>query len=213
MASELEIVAKVFGTKELVAGLDQFGKQLRMRFYGAMKTLARAYAEDVVVSGLAEQGIRSRTGNLRQSMVVRGRMSNAGISVLVYPGAKDPRRGYRYPWALGKGSPKNEIDVRAHFRRVPGGAKRPTARALNSRRSKLYSAKQSQSLSAAGAVQVAQHPRKINMKPRPFMSGGALTRLNSQFAAKMQAAIEAAVQDAQRVATASATEFDGMGIG
>lgn len=210
MAGDLEILAKVFGDKELIAGLDAFHRQVRMRTFGAMKSLGRAFAQDVATSGLAEQGIKSRTGLLRGSFVVRGRLSAASASVLIYPNATDPRRKYRYPWALGKGSPKNETTVRAHVRGRVAGSRSPTASTYNRRKRRLYSDRATAAHVASGAVRVTSHIRKVNMRPRPFMSGGALTRLQSDFGRRIEEAVAAAIREAQAVT--SGGDFEGAGV-
>jgi hypothetical protein len=210
MARDLEILAKVFGTKELVAGLDEMHRLVRMRLFGSLKNLAQRFAEDVATSGLAEQGIVSRSGRLARSFVVRPRLGNAGAWVLVYPNASDPKRKYRYPWALGQGSPKNETMVREYLRGIPSTAKPPKARGKWGR-GHVYGRRQGEALVRAGARVVKAHPRKVNLRARPFMSGGALSRLQSVFAQKMEAAIQEAIREAQATTQAAAADFDGMG--
>lgn len=216
MAGEIELRANVFGDKALVAGLDDLRKQLRFRLFAELKSLARVYADDVAASGLAEQGIRSRTGNLRRNMIVRGRMSPDSARALVYPGARD-ERGYRYPWALGKGSPKNQVDVKPYVRapgpgEVGGDVTLAVTRGGVRKGGKRFGARQRIEFKRfSGVVRVAAHHRRVNMKPRPFMSGGAFSRLESVFAAKMEAAVRAAVQHVTTTAQLEAGGFDGMG--
>ncbi len=205
MASELEIVAKVFGAKELVAGLDEFGKDVRRRVFFSLKSLAQVYASDVMTTGLAEQGIKPRTGRLQRSMRTPAKLGDSYARVLIYPNATDPTSRYRYPWALGKGSPKNEIMVKGHARASPD---RSTYSIHRKRRgSKLGVAQAVAVQTSSGITFVKQHRRKIRMKPRPFMSGGAFTRLQAAFAGRMEAAIRQAIQDAKVMQTVGQSDY------
>lgn len=208
MAGDIEIASKVFGTRELVEGLGTFGKQLRLRVFGALKTMARAYAVDVASTGLSEQGIQSRTDRLAKSFRTTGRLGAAEARVIVYPNATDPDTKYRYPWALGKGSPKNEINVRPHVRRA---AVMDTYAIQRRRRGARLGVSQAIAVqTSAGISFVKAHRRRIRMAPRPFMAGSAFNRLQAQFAAKMEAAVQRAVAEAQ-YAESVLSEFDSMG--
>lgn len=213
MAGELAISANIFGDQELVAGLSTLHQRLRAQLFGELKRQARAYADDVVASGLAEQGIKSRTGRLARTMVVRGRLNATSARALVYPGAKD-EGGYRYPWALGMGSPKNQVDVKAYVRAPRAGEVGGDAVLVRRGRTlKLGKGKIARQRidfkKFTGVVKVPAHYRRINMKPRPFMSGGALTRLDAVFGARMEAAIREVITyvvSSQGLASAPAPE-------
>lgn len=205
MAGDLELAARVFGTKELVAGLSELQQDMRRRLFFSLRDLAKAYAADVMSSGLAEQGIKSRTGRLAGSMRTPSKLTAEAARVLIYPNATDPRTKYRYPWALGKGSPKSEIMVKGHTRQ---------AHDLNTYASQRRRVGGKRGVAQAVAVQTASgvqfvkaHRRRVRLRPRPFMSGSAFTRLQATFSARMEEAIRQAIQDAQLVASSTASEW------
>lgn len=217
MAQDIEILGQLFGSKELVDGLSALQRQMRSRIYGGLKALAKAYAQDVATSGLAELGIKQRSGRLAGSMMVRGSLGSSSARVLVYPNAVNPKTKYRYPWALGQGSPKNEIQVRAYARAVAGGGTEVTvaipgkARGATKRRGARHGVTYQ---TVSGAQRVKAHRRKVRLPARPFMSGSAFGRLQAVFAQRMEQTIAAAVADAKAVQAAQAApgDFDGAGV-
>lgn len=219
MSGGVEILTKVFGTKAAVESLDALHQNIRVEIGYALRSIAIQYANDVVTIGLAEQGIQSRSGELKRRMVIRGSIGYSRAWMLVYPGAQNAQK-YRYPWAIGQGSPKNETMVKGYVRKSAAGTGKAITFAVpkgNVRKATKNRGERQRItwVTAQAAQKVKPHWRKLGdlKKAKPFMSGGALSNLRGSFEGKMRAALEAAIAEGHRITTAETSDFDGIGIG
>jgi hypothetical protein len=192
----MNIDAQIFGDKEFLQSLYGFPRALRRRTIEAIHAAARMYAEGVASNELAGGVLKARSHKLQRSMVIKSSEHSDQIEALVYPKAK-------YGWMLARGTPKNEVEVRAHPRFVEGAGDVSVISRVFKVRAGRRSRKHSNvvlrrvAIFAKSSVPVKRHIRKMLLAriARPFM-GPAYERMKPLIEERLRYALIAAQADA-----------------
>lgn len=188
----IEFEAQLFGDEEFVKRLYGYPRALRARIAQAVGAAARQFARDVSSSPeLNGNPIKSVTGKLRSSMVVKTTDKDDFISAAVWPKAK-------YGWKLGLGTPKNEVNVRAHPRFYAGAGNISVVSTVMKktvgRGSRYYRVRKA--IFAKSSIPVKSHVRKMILAKaaKPFM-GPTYDRMRSAIEQRIKFAVVQAQQD------------------
>lgn len=173
--------AKVVGDAATIQRLEEYPRILRMRLRQAIDGSARQYQQQVQSVELSGAVLRTRTGKLRSSVVIRYRESPEAMSAAIWPKAK-------YGWMWGFGTPKNEVLVKPFVRKTLEGTTFSLKKSKRAKKGQQFS---------QGVRFVRGHRRRMigARVARPFM-GPAYERMRTVIEARLKAAVEQARTDA-----------------
>ena len=205
----ITVSTAVAGDADAVKRMIFFRLAMSKRLRQAVREAGKLYADSMKSHELSGAVLKTDTGNLKKSVVVKVRVKGEEIKGLVYPTA-------RYGWKVGQGTPKSEVTVREHLRTVAGAGSATASWTVTKgkRGGSRYQKHRgyvvtSYSDTRASSVVVKGHVRKMLLAKiaKPFM-GPAYVRMRSIIERRLRAAAYMARQDMEAQVAANVNPMD-----